>query len=67
MKLYQKEYPKIQILTVEGLLNGTERLEVAPQANPFAEAEREVKAGTHPRFKAAVDALAEAIKEAGLT
>jgi len=43
-KLYQKEYPKIQILTVEGLLNGTERLEVPPQANPFAKAEREGKA-----------------------
>jgi hypothetical protein len=44
-KLYQKEYPKIQILTVEGLLNGTERLEAPPQANPFAKAEREVKVG----------------------
>jgi DNA modification methylase len=43
-KLYQKEYPKIQILTVEGLLNGTERLEAPPQANPFAKAEREGKA-----------------------
>ena len=43
-KLYQKEYPKIQILTVEGLLAGTERLEAPPQANPFAKAEREVKA-----------------------
>jgi site-specific DNA-methyltransferase (adenine-specific) len=44
-KLYQKEYPKIQILTVEGLLNGSERLEAPPQANPFAKAEREIKAG----------------------
>jgi len=43
-KLYQKEYPKIQILTVEGLLNGTERLEAPPQANPFAKAEREGRA-----------------------
>jgi len=43
-KLYQKEYPKIQMLTVEGLLDGTERLEAPPQANPFAKAEREVKA-----------------------
>ena len=43
-KLYQKEYPKIQILTVAGLLNGTERLEAPPQANPFAKAEREGKA-----------------------
>jgi site-specific DNA-methyltransferase (adenine-specific) len=40
-KLYQKEYPKIQILTVEGLLNGTERLEAPPQANPFAKAAAE--------------------------
>jgi hypothetical protein len=34
----------IQILTVEGLLAGTERLAAPPQANPFAKAEREVKA-----------------------
>ena len=40
-KLYQKEYPRIQILTIEGLLSGTERLEVPPQANPFARAPRE--------------------------
>jgi DNA modification methylase len=40
-KLYQKEFPKIQILTAEGLLAGTERLEAPPQANPFAKAERE--------------------------
>jgi site-specific DNA-methyltransferase (adenine-specific) len=44
-KLYRKEYPKIQILTVEGLLNGTERLESPPQANPFAKAEREAMPG----------------------
>jgi hypothetical protein len=43
-KLYEKEYPKIQILTVEGLLNGSECLEAPPQANPFAKAEREAKA-----------------------
>jgi DNA modification methylase len=40
-KLYRREYPKVQILTVEGLLNGSERLEAPPQANPFAKAERE--------------------------
>lgn len=28
----------------EGLLAGTERLDAPPQANPFAKAEREVKA-----------------------
>jgi DNA methylase/NACHT-associated inactive Restriction Endonuclease 1 len=43
-KLYQKEYPKIQILTVEDLLTGKNRLEAPPQANPFAKAEREGKA-----------------------
>jgi hypothetical protein len=42
-KLY-KDHPKIQILTVEGLLSGKERLGVPPQANPFAKAEREGKA-----------------------
>ena len=43
-KLYHKEHPKIQILTVEGLLSGKERLDAPPQANPFAKAEREAKA-----------------------
>jgi hypothetical protein len=33
------------MLTGKGLLAGTERLEAPPQANPFAKAEREVKAG----------------------
>ena len=42
-KLYHEEHPKIQILTVEGLLNGTERLDAPPQANPFAKAGREAK------------------------
>jgi hypothetical protein len=42
-KLY-KDHPKIQILTVEGLLSGKERLDAPPQANPFAKAEREGKA-----------------------
>jgi hypothetical protein len=37
-----KKHPKIQILTVEGLLAGAERLDAPPQANPFAKAEREV-------------------------
>lgn len=39
-KLY-KDHPKIQILTVEGLLSGNERLDAPPQANPFAKAEAE--------------------------
>jgi hypothetical protein len=41
--LYQKKFPKIQILTIEGLLSGKERLDAPPQANPFAKAEREAK------------------------
>jgi DNA modification methylase len=40
---HDKDYPKIQILTVEGLLAGTERLDAPPQANPFGKAEREAK------------------------
>ena len=43
-KLWQdKDYPRIQILTVEGLLNGTERIGAPPQLNPFAMAARERK------------------------
>ncbi|MCX7015905.1 MAG: DNA methyltransferase [Candidatus Sumerlaeota bacterium] len=42
-KLYSsKNYPRIQILTIEGLLAGTERLDAPPQFNLFAKAEREV-------------------------
>ena len=40
-KLWPKEFPKIQILTIEGLLDGSERLNAPPQANPFAKAEVE--------------------------
>jgi site-specific DNA-methyltransferase (adenine-specific) len=40
---HDKDYPKIQILTIEGLLNGTERVEAPPQMNPFAKAQREAK------------------------
>jgi hypothetical protein len=38
---HDKDYPRIQILTVEGLLNGTDRVEAPPQINPFAMAARE--------------------------
>ena len=41
---HQKDYPKIQLLTVEGLLAKTERVEAPPQMNPFARARREGKA-----------------------
>ena len=40
---HDKDYPRIQILTVEGLLNGTERIDAPPQLNPFAIAAREQK------------------------
>ncbi len=37
----KKDYPKIQILTVEGLLNGRERPETPPLEDPFAKAPKE--------------------------
>jgi len=40
---HDKDYPKIQILTIEGLLNGVERVEAPPQLNPFAKAQREAR------------------------
>ena len=38
---HDKDYPRLQILTVEGLLNGTEGIDAPPQLNPFAMAARE--------------------------
>jgi hypothetical protein len=38
---HEKDYPKIRILTVEGLLSGNERVDAPPQINPFATAARE--------------------------
>ena len=38
---HDKDYPRIQILTVEGLLAGNERVDAPPQINPFAMAARE--------------------------
>jgi hypothetical protein len=40
---HEKDYPKIQILTIESLLNGTERVEAPPPLNPFAKAQRQAK------------------------
>ena len=40
---HDKDYPKIQLLTIEGLLNKTERVDAPPQMNPFAKAQREAK------------------------
>jgi hypothetical protein len=47
-KLWHKtDYPKIQILTIEGLLSGQERVEAPPQENPFAKAGKETISGKH--------------------
>ena len=44
---HDKDFPKIQILTIEGILSGTERVEAPPQINPFAKAQlRDAKPGT---------------------
>ncbi len=40
---HDKDYPRIQILTAEGLINGNERVDAPPQLNPFAMAAREAK------------------------
>jgi len=40
---HEKDYPKIQLLTIEGLLDSTERVDAPPQLNPFAQAQRESK------------------------
>jgi DNA modification methylase len=40
---HDKDYPKLQILTVEGLLAGSERVDGPPQMNPFAKAQREAR------------------------
>lgn len=42
--LWQKNYPKIQIVTIEGLLDGTETINAPPSLNPFAMAAREKSA-----------------------
>ena len=41
-ELWQKDYPRIQILTIEEILDGT-RPEIPPQQSPFAQAPRERK------------------------
>jgi hypothetical protein len=40
-KLWQKDYAKIQVITIEGLLSGSERIDVPGQLNPFSMAARE--------------------------
>lgn len=39
---HDKDYPRIQILTVERLLNNTERIDTPTKLNLFAMASREV-------------------------
>jgi DNA modification methylase len=48
---HKKDYPKIQILTIEGLLDGTERVDSPPQENPFAKAGAETISGIHTSGK----------------
>jgi hypothetical protein len=40
---HEKDYPKIQSLTIKGLLDGRERVDAPPQLNPFSKAQREAK------------------------
>jgi hypothetical protein len=40
---WDKDYLKIQLLTIEVLLSGSERADAPPQVNPFAKAQREAK------------------------
>ncbi len=40
---HDRDYPKIQILTIEGLMNKTEKIDAPPQMPPFAKAKRETK------------------------
>ncbi len=47
-KLWQEDYPKIQIVTIEGLLTGTERIDAPSQINPFAMAARESGTSSQP-------------------
>ena len=44
---HERDYPRIQMLTIEGLLNGTDRVDAPPQMNPFAKAE--IEAGEQPK------------------
>jgi hypothetical protein len=42
---HNKDYPKIHLLTIEGLRNKAERVDAPRQMNPFAKAQREAKPG----------------------
>lgn len=47
---HDKDYPRIQILTIEGLLSGTERVEAPPRMNPFSKSQRERNAATQEQL-----------------
>ena len=47
---HDKDYPRIQIVTVDGLLNCTERIDAPPQLNPFAAAAREPNRAYQPEI-----------------
>jgi site-specific DNA-methyltransferase (adenine-specific) len=40
---HQKDYPKIQLLTIAGVLDKAQRVDAPPQMNPFAKAQREAE------------------------
>ncbi len=40
---HDKDYPKIQLLTIEGWLSGNERVNASPQLSPFGKAQGEAK------------------------
>jgi hypothetical protein len=46
-KFWQKDYPKIQLVIIEGLLNRIQRIDVPSQINPFTMAARESAAHKH--------------------
>jgi hypothetical protein len=52
---HDKDYPRIQILTVEALLNDNERIEAPPQLNPFAMAAREASKEKQTEMLATID------------
>jgi hypothetical protein len=61
---HDKDYPKVQILTIEGLLNQTERVNAPPQMNPFAKAQREAKPEKQADLMSATSGKAGGLSEA---
>ena len=48
--LLYKDDPKIQILTVEGLPSGKERVDAPSEVNPFTKAQRDAMPDKQPAF-----------------